>query len=248
MTKSILLQGVTQDSHLVAVRHLLRIPYPNRIIISTAFMNEGGLTALEAALSPISEQTLILAGIRNGITSVQGLRKSLDIGCTTYVVDTGSRNVLFHPKVYLSRNADQARLIVGSANLTVGGLNSNIEAGLLIEMELANADNASLVADLESKIDGMIAEYPEHVFQVADSVMLESLLDSGRVVDESIRRGPTTTGSSSRRDLDTIPRMNLKTRPMVPHRSEPFPRPLEGETTPQPTTAVDAVILQSKNV
>ena len=211
MAKSFLFQGVTQDNHLAIVRQILQIPDPEKIIISVGFMNEGGLVALEAELLPIAEQTTIVTGIRNGITSAQGLRKSLEIGCTTYVVDTGSRDVLFHPKVYVSRNAGAARLIVGSANLTVGGLNSNIEASVFMELDLAETEDASLIADLEAKLDGMITEYPENIFQVVDNAMVENLLDSGRVVDESVRRAPTTSDSSVRRDLDKIPRMNLHT-------------------------------------
>lgn len=118
---TVLFQGVTRDSHLAAVRQILAIPNPERIIISVAFMTEGGLSILNDALAPVAAQTTILAGIRNGITSAQGLRRSLEIGCTTYAVDTGSRNVIFHPKIYFSRNDNEARLIVGSANLTIGG-------------------------------------------------------------------------------------------------------------------------------
>ena len=234
MTTSLLFQGVTQDNHLAIVRHLLQIPEPERIIFSVGFMNEGGLVALETALSPIAEHTTIVTGIRNGITSAQGLRKGLEIGCTIYVVDTGSRNVLFHPKVYVARNAGEARLLIGSANLTVGGLNSNIEASLFMEMELAETRNAALISDLEAKIDGMIAEYPENIFQVVDNAMVENLLDSGRVVDESIRTAPKTSGSSRNRDLDTVATMNLHTRPIARHRSEPFPRELDDGETPQP--------------
>ena len=235
MTNSFLLQGVTQSNHLAIVRHILQIEDPKRIIISAAFMSEGGLVALEGALSPIADRTTIVTGIRNGITSVQGLRKSdMEISCITYVVDTGSRDVLFHPKVYVSWNSSEARLIVGSANLTVGGLNSNIEASLFMEMDLSETTNASLMADLEAKIDDMIAEYPEHIFQIIDDAMVENLFDSGRVVDESIRPVPTTQGSSRNRDLDTIPRMNLHTRPLARHRSEPFTRDLDDPATPLP--------------
>lgn len=233
MAKKLLLQGVTPDNHWAIVTHLLQIPHPERVVISVGFMNEGGLVALEAALSPIARHITILTGIRNGITSAQGLRKSLEIGCTTYVVDTGSRDVLFHPKVYVSRNADEARLIVGSANLTFGGLNTNIEASAYMRLDLKQDENDSLIGDLEAKIDGMIAEYPEHVFQVVDTAMIDNLLDSGRLVDESIRQAPTTAGSSSRRDLDTIPRMKLKTRSIARHRVKPFPRKVRDEATPQ---------------
>ncbi len=222
MTNSILLQGVTQDSHLAAVRRLLQIPCPKKIVISVGFMSESGLVALESALSPIANLTTMIAGVRNGITSAQALIKSLDIGCTTYIVDTGSRDVLFHPKVYLSRNAEVARLIVGSANLTNGGLSSNIEASVYLEKDLCNSVNASLIASLESKIDRMIVEYPEHVFRVTDNTMVQSLLDSGRVVDESVRAAPTAAGSSISRDLDSVPKMNLKTRPIARHRSTPM--------------------------
>ena len=238
--QTMLLQGVTQDNHLAAVRNMLRIPNPERVIMSVGFMNEGGLLALEAALSPVAELTTIVAGIRNGITSAQALSKSLEIGCITYAVDTGSRDVLFHPKVYFSRNPDEARLVIGSANFTTGGLNSNIEASLRMEIELDEPGNATFVADLEAKIDGMIAEYPRHVFRVTDNAMVERLLDSGRVVDESERPAPTTPGSSRSRDLDTVPRMNLHSRPLTRRRPAPFPRVLEDATTPEPPVPAGA--------
>ena len=236
MPKRLLLQAVTQDSHLATVTHLLRIPQAEKVVISVAFMNERGLAALEPELSPVADRTTIVAGIRNGITSAQGLRRSLAIGCTTFVVDTGSRGILFHPKIYLARNMAEGRLIVGSANLTVGGLNSNIEASFYVETELADAEYASLIADIEAKIDGMIAEYPENVFRVTDDRIVEGLLDSGRVVDESIRPAPTAPGSSSRRDLDIIPRMNLKTEPIVQYLPEPLVKASELVATPKPPT------------
>lgn len=223
MTKKILFQGVTQDNHLAAVRQILAIPNPERVIISVAFMNEAGLSVLNDALAPVAAQTTILAGIRNGITSAQGLKKSLEIGCSTYAVDTGSRAVIFHPKIYFSRNNNEARLIVGSANLTFGGLNSNIEASLLLTMELADPDNAALVTELEGKIDGMIAEYDEHVFPVPDDALIQQLFESGRVIDESLIRAPTPAGSSRNRDLDTISRMKLKTRRIARPRVERLP-------------------------
>ena len=47
MTKGILLQGVTEDSHLDAVKYILGIPFPQRVIMSVAFMNESGLSIIE---------------------------------------------------------------------------------------------------------------------------------------------------------------------------------------------------------
>ena len=233
VTKNLLFQGVTSGDHVAAVRNILGIPNPQRIIMCVAFLNESGLAILNDALAPVAAQTTILAGIRNGITSAQGLRKSLQLGCSTYAVDTGSRSVLFHPKVYLSRNDDEARLIVGSANLTLGGLTSNIEASLILTVSLEDPDNSSFLAGVESKIDGMIEEYRENVFPVSDDLLIQQLLDSGRVVDESIPAAPNPVSSARNRDLDTISKMKLRTRPMrrqqvrrlstepLPTRSEP---------------------------
>ena len=234
--KTFLLQGVTQDNHLDAITDLLQIPDPEKVIICVGFMTESGLVALESALRPVAERTTIIAGIRNGITSAQGLRKSLEIGCKTYVVDTGSRDILFHPKVYLSRNSDEVRLVIGSANLTASGLTSNIESSLSMQSSLTTTANSSLASDLETKIDRMIADYPQHIFQIADVAMIDSLLDSGRLVDESERSAPTTSGSSTRRNLDYIPRMNLNVRSIARHRPQPMSTTSSGEAvSAQPT-------------
>ena len=166
MSKNMLLQGITQDSHVAAVRGLLGIPHPEKVLLSVGFMTEGGLLALEAALSQVAERTTIVVGIRNGITSAQGLSKSLEIGCTTYVVDTGSRDILFHPKIYFARNAAEARIIIGSANLTPSGLSSNVEASISLKLGLIEPENATFVADIEAKIGSVVAGYPENVFRV----------------------------------------------------------------------------------
>lgn len=214
MGHKILFQGVTADTHLAALRHVLAIPDPQEIIFSTAFLNRGGLMQIRSALEPVAAVTTIIAGIRNGITSAQGLLAALDFGCTTLAVDTGSRNVIFHPKIYFAKNADVARLVLGSANLTVGGLNSNIEASVAMTLDLGVKDDADFIADIQAKIAAMRADYPEHVFRIDDAAVIARLLEAGRVVDENNIPAPTPSGSSGNRDLDTIPKMKLKTQPI----------------------------------
>jgi len=194
------------------------------------------------ALEPVAAVTTIIAGIRNGITSAQGLLASLEFGCTTLAVDTGSRNVIFHPKIYFARSATSARLVLGSANLTIGGLNSNIEASIAMTLDLGDEDDAGFVADIQAKIDGMRADYPEHVFNVADAAAVALLLEAGRVVDESILSAPTPGGSSGNRDLDTISKMKLKTppirRPAVPPVVHPIPAPAAPIAAPVPAAPI----------
>lgn len=209
MSKKFILQAATDDNHADEIRAALSIPEPTRVIISVAFLNHRGFSLLSDVIGPNADKTIVLAGIRNGITSAQGLLASIEAGCKTYAVDTGSRNVIFHPKVYMAKAAGSANIILGSANLTVGGLNSNIEASIRLALDLSTEDDAAFAEDLETKIDNMISGFPEHVIEIPDLAAVKGLLTSGRVVDERVVSAPSPGGSSGNRDLDPVPRMQL---------------------------------------
>ena len=219
---NLLLQGVTPSTHLDAVRTLLDIPDPDRIIISVAFMTHGGLSLVRESLARVADRTIILAGIRNGITSAQGLQLAVEMGCSIYAVDTGTRTAIFHPKIYFSYNRNEAQIIVGSANLTIGGLNSNIEASICLAIDRSDAHGATLVNDTIGKFDGMRAEYSEHVFLVPNEDLIQELLDAGRVIDESTRSQPVPSAVARDPRLDSISRMPLKPRRISHPRPEPF--------------------------
>jgi HKD family nuclease len=209
MTKKFILQGITGDSHLDEIRDAISIENVSRVVISVAFLTQRGFDLLKDILEPVADKTVILTGIRNGITSAQGLLACVECGCKTYAVDTGSRGIVFHPKIYLGKNEQEARLVLGSANLTVGGLNSNIEASLKVVADLGVADEAALVADLEGKIDSMIANFPAHVVEVTTLEEIKALLAAGRLIDESMKPAPSPSGSSGDRKLDAVPQMKL---------------------------------------
>ena len=231
------LQGVTHDDHLSAVRRVLALDNANRVIVSVAFMTAAGLAAIRGDLARVAKRTTILAGVRNGITSAQSLRASLDLGCLTYVVDTGSRRILFHPKIYFSRNAHEARLVVGSANLTLDGLNSNIEASVLVDLCLSAPDDVAFAIDLENKLDAMITEYPNHVLQVQDTVAIDDLLNSGGVIDETVALDPVPPGWSESPDLDTVSRTNLKSTKIAIPRVSQYRKPAIPQASVSPVTA-----------
>ncbi len=211
-TATVILQGITYANHENAVKRVLAIPNPERITIGVAFLNAGGLSAVGHAIATAAANTTVFVGIRNGITSAQGLTELLRLGCSIYVVDTGSRSILFHPKIYASRNAEEARVIIGSANLTRAGLASNIEAGLCLTLSLNHPDNAVMVTDLETNLYGMIPTFPDHVFPITDDRTIQRLLDSGRVVDESVTVAPPSAGYSRDRQMDVPGVMPLNTR------------------------------------
>jgi hypothetical protein len=183
--REFILQGFTPRTHAAAVRELLGIQSIERVVLSVAFVNESGVELIAGALAPLADRTTVFAGIRNDITSHQGLTKLHEMGVDLYTVDTGSRNIIFHPKLYLVRNPDQARLIVGSANLTLGGLNNNIEAGMVLGFDLHESDDkAAVTAGIEAQLDALPGDYPRHVVRVTASPQLDEFLAAGLLVDE----------------------------------------------------------------
>ncbi len=207
--KNFLLQAVQNEDHLTPAREVFGVAELDCAIISTAFMTARGLSLLQAVLEPIADRTRLFVGIRNGITTVQSLQKALEIGCETYMVDTGCHTRIFHPKFYYARGAAHAKLLLGSANLTMGGMRTNIEASIL--QTLDRHIDADFIEQLEGKLGDMIVQYPDHVIRVVDEAQLATLLKSGRLLDERKVRVPVCVGNSNDRRLDPLSRMPLQT-------------------------------------
>lgn len=209
--KSFILQGITSKTHGQAVRELFNLSDIKRVMLSIAFVTESGVQQIEAALRAYAKRTTVFAGVRNDITSYQGLALLYKIGVKLYTVDTGSRTVIFHPKLYLVRGKTFARFVVGSANLTLGGLNNNIEAGMLLDLNLSDAADKTVVDEIEAQLATLPADYPEHVVKVAALTDLDEMLAIGRLADEMAIPAPRPTTSASVAGVnDTVPRIKLK--------------------------------------
>lgn len=212
--KEFILQGFTAKTHKEAIVRLFDVPNIERVIVSVAFVNRSGVELLEAQLKKHRAKTKAFIGIRNDITSTQGAKHLLDLGISLFLVDTGSRSVLFHPKLYLVKGAAHARLVIGSANLTIGGLNNNIEAGFAIELDLKNADEKALVEGIEKEFDALAKDYPGHIIPVAKSAELDALQATGRLIDEMTTSPPRSASAATPPTGDTLPRIKLKVVPL----------------------------------
>jgi hypothetical protein len=70
-TSQFILQGFTSDTHIDALGSLFKLPDIQSILISVAFVTEGGVKQIEALLSPYAAHATVFAGIRNDATSYQ---------------------------------------------------------------------------------------------------------------------------------------------------------------------------------
>jgi HKD family nuclease len=209
--KEFILQGFTARTHLDAVRRLFDVPEIKKVLLGIAFITDSGVEKIEKQLKLHAAHLTVLAGIRNDIASHQGLVRLHGIGGTIYTVDTGSRTVIFHPKLFLARGKERARVVLGSANLTLGGLNNNIEAGVLLDFDLADAADKTVVDAIEAQFDASLKDHPANIVKVGALAELDEMLASGRLVDEMAVSPPRpTTSAGGAGASDTVPRIKLR--------------------------------------
>lgn len=213
--KTFILQGLTPKTHRKTILELFDVTDIKRVVISVAFANLGGVELLREALKPHKANSLVFVGIRNEITTIQGVRSLLDIGVKLYTVDTGSRRVIFHPKIYMVRGAKRAKIIIGSANLTPGGLNNNIEASVAIECDLNDSNDRALVDGIENAFLQAIKEHPKNINMIMAAEQLEHQHKAGLLVDEMTASPPKAPSAGTSTSSDSTPRIKLKVPPIV---------------------------------
>ncbi len=205
----LILQAATSETHARSIRALLNRLNPKAVLISVAFVREAGVEAVEAALKAVASKTRLFIGIRNGITTVQAAKRLLKLKAQLFAVDTGSRDTIFHPKLYMIRNDKAAGLIVGSANLTFQGLHNNIEVSTLVTLDLKVQDDRNFVESTLAAFDQLLKNHPQHVFPIKDDKHAEELFQAGRLADETVIPAPTSTSGVRKGTRDTLPRMKL---------------------------------------
>ena len=207
---SFILQAVTTANHAESIRTLLALAKPTQILVSVAFARTTGLEAIQESIKPLAAKTKFFVGIRNGITSIQAIKQLLALKLDLYAVDTGSRQIIFHPKLYLAANSSNAIAIVGSANMTFSGLHNNIEVSTRMALDFAkNPADKTYVDTVVSAFDTMLAKHPKHVFKIKDEKHATQLFEEGRLADETVVVAPTSGSSVRKGDRDDLTPMRL---------------------------------------
>nr|DAE18663.1 MAG TPA: hypothetical protein [Siphoviridae sp. ctLgc23] len=210
--KDFILQGLTAQSHSAEIKKMFSDPSIEHAIVSVAFLTSDGISQLKDIFLNIPKSSHILVGISNGITSYQGLTDLLSIFKGFYTVDTGGACVLFHPKIYFLRTADTLKAIIGSANLTRGGLNNNIEASVYIEIHKSDENFSELLNKIEGTINETIADNPDNVKKITSQSELDDLFSAGLLVDEFIQQpARDTIGKTGSTNIYRPKAIKLKT-------------------------------------
>jgi hypothetical protein len=155
--------------------------------------------------------------LNKSITSIQAIFKLIDLGVLIYLVDTGVGRIVFHPKAYIFEYKDSYKIIIGSANLTSGGLNGNIEYSSIID---CGKDDIEIKKIIE-KIQELPNIHGNNIFKVNSKKEAFGFFKQGLLTDERIIQPVSTyTKDYPGRSTDAIPRIKLKNRRIA--RGKPF--------------------------
>ena len=156
-----------------------------------AFVKQSGVKHIQKELTKFSRRAKvrISVGVDRGGTSLDGLLALQ--GCLgnngelwIFHNEVGST---FHPKVYLFKNDKKADIIIGSGNLTEGGLFTNYEASLLISFDLKVEAERDAMRSVEAALDKWTNPTQGLALRLNEE-NLKSLFDQGYIVRESYTR------------------------------------------------------------
>lgn len=213
-------------------------PFWDSLDIAVAWVRASGMDYLSERLANFLRHgghLSIVVGIDIQNTTREGLQGLLDLEahgrCETFVYHNEAGGV-FHPKLYLFRNEEEARLIVGSNNITQSGLYVNVEAGLQVDTDV----NAEVIAQT---LDAL-SSWKDTTSRLAvrlDREFLERLVQGGYVPDEATAR------EQIRRERTPQPRGGRQSPPLFGGRRFVAPdlggrRPAEGRPAPAPAARV----------
>ncbi|WP_026976111.1 phospholipase D family protein [Alicyclobacillus contaminans] len=156
MNTRVISQYAGEDPHYQRIGHLLSADHGyDQLRVLCAFVTIGGLLTIADPLRGFLDRGGRLDWIIgiDDVTTQEALQYLYDLAeeypdqVDIRIFSAASSQHIFHPKVYWLLGEGKYTVIVGSANLTVGGLLSNFETSLEIEVPIT--DETSLVKQFE---------------------------------------------------------------------------------------------------
>jgi HKD family nuclease/ERCC4-related helicase len=141
-----------EDAHTLGEELCRLLARADGCLIHVAYCRESGLDLLWPCLTDFAERggkMRLLTGGDFAQTEPDALQRLRDLdGCEPRLVSSSGIHG-YHPKCYVTYTGTEANIIVGSSNLTAGGLSANIELNLCATVSLDDL----LLANVERTFD-----------------------------------------------------------------------------------------------
>ena len=157
-------------------------------VIVVAWARRSGVGLLHAALGESLRNVDVIVGMANRGTSAEALALLRSLSRRVFVYHKHHLQT-FHPKVYLFDDGQSppsdALLLVGSSNLTGGGLYQNIEANFALALRPADHEESKATYDsvVQEVGDLLVSPYCEQLF---DDERIRQLLEDRYVSNEAM--------------------------------------------------------------
>lgn len=126
----------------------------DRFRIAVAWAKRGGIRPIFESMKKFRDnggRIEVVTGIDLNGTSIQALEMLMEAAQTVRIFQNANRHLrpTYHPKLYIFSGPRIATVILGSSNLTMGGLYVNYEQNLRLELDLANPEDFAALSNIE---------------------------------------------------------------------------------------------------
>ena len=211
---------------------------------AVAFVKYSGVRHISKLLNEFSYNAFvkISVGIDHDGTSMEGLSEllnSIENRGEIWVYHNDNNYSTFHPKLYLFKNDTEANVLVGSGNLTEGGLFTNYEASFCVLLNLKIDVNVILLRKIEAILD-LWSDREQDTAQLLTSELLNQLVRNKYVKGETQVRA-TQELASSRNRTSLFANIQVPRAPAPPRQTPDEPEDLLEEDfeveIPEPVAA-----------
>ena len=182
------------DSHVVEGIQALRV--------QSGFFRYAALVKYERILKRLASEdrtlSFVLGSNLTDPLTIEDVELVLSVmgGQASQLTVVALRNALYHPKIFHVVRSDRSMAaMIGSANLTVAALGTNVEAWVEVESGDAQADQ--VLQNVAQATDSWHSTSAPGVFQVESVDDARPLLAEGILVDREAQRRSGTTSPSS---------------------------------------------------
>lgn len=161
----------------------------NTLNILVAFAKNSGVLRIKDALRRFREQggvVNVYVGVDLGGTSYEALTVLLRHTDSLNVVHS-EKGQTFHTKIYQFLGKDKGLVVVGSHNLTGGGLWTNFESSILIPVDSSGSNDKFVLKGVDAYI-GELASLKDSTMSIGTQEGIDNLLKNGYVVKEVAER------------------------------------------------------------
>ncbi|MBE3079570.1 phospholipase D-like domain-containing protein [Clavibacter michiganensis] len=178
-------------------------PRVQRLTLVVAWAKRSGLGRIWDELANFRAgggEVVLIIGVSEGGATREGLKLAVELSDEAYVFHDPRRT--FHPKVYLASGPAHQSLLVGSSNLTAGGLGWNYESSILIE---SDEPEEGVFVEARKWIDQLLAE-PQSCQRLTTTLIeeLENAADI-HIGSEAVGRRVPTRREEIPEDTDSAP-------------------------------------------